>query len=79
MLCSSVLLETANYFTTGNTDVYECLSDASKAFERVNFGNLFILLLERNMPAIIVRYVLDCYTRQLLLYTGMDVALRYLT
>ena len=70
---SSVLLATATYFTTRNTDVYECLLDASKAFVRANFGKLFMLLLQRNMPAIIVRYVLDCYTRQLLLYNGMDV------
>ena len=48
-------METVSYFTTRHTDVYACLLDASKAFDRVNFGKLFMLLLERNMPSLIIR------------------------
>ena len=57
-------METVSYFTTRHTDVYACLLDASKAFDRVNFGKLFMLLLERNMPSLIVRYLMDSYARQ---------------
>ena len=46
-------METVSYFTARHTDVYyACLLDASKAFDRVNFGKLFMLLLERNMPSL---------------------------
>ena len=64
VLCSTVFMETVSYFTTRHTDVYACLLDASKAFYRANFGKLFMLLLERNMPSLIVRYLMDSYTRQ---------------
>ena len=64
VLCSTVFMETVSYFTTRHTDVYACLLDASKAFDRANFGKLFMLLLERNMPSLIVRYLMDSYTRQ---------------
>ena len=38
--------------------------DASKAFDRVHYGKLFDLLMQRNIPAIIVRYLIDNYRRQ---------------
>ena len=53
------MLEYAN-----NATVYACLLDASCAFDRVNFGKLFNRLLDRGLPAIITRVLLDCYTRQ---------------
>ena len=54
----TVFMETVSYFTTRHTDVYACLLDANKAFDCVNFGKLFMLLLERNMPSLIVRYLI---------------------
>ena len=38
--------------------------DATKAFDKVSFTKLFALLLKRDIPAIILRVVLDLYTRQ---------------
>ena len=38
--------------------------DTSKAFDKVNFGKLFMLLLHRKLPAIIIRFLMDNYTRQ---------------
>lgn len=61
---TSILLETVSYFTERKTDVYACLLDASKAFDRVKYDKLFKLLLSRKMPAIVVRFLINCYTRQ---------------
>ena len=38
--------------------------DASKAFDKVHFGKLFKLLIERKIPAVVIRLLLDSYTRQ---------------
>ena len=62
-LCTAVYLETINYYTCKNTDVYSCLLDASKAFDKVHYGKLFTLLLKRNLPCLLVRFLLDSYTR----------------
>ncbi len=44
--------------------MYACMLDASKAFDKVHFGKLFKLLVDRKMPAIVIRLFLDNYTRQ---------------
>ena len=38
--------------------------DATKAFDKVSFTKLFALILKRDIPATILRVVLDLYTRQ---------------
>ena len=37
-MCSSVLIETVNYFLKGGSNVYGCFLDASKAFDKVPYG-----------------------------------------
>ena len=64
VLCTSVLLGTVSYFTQRNSDVYACMLDASKAFDRVHYGKLLKLLLHRKMPAVVVRFLIDNYKRQ---------------
>ena len=64
VLCTAVLLKTVSHFTEGGSNVYACLLDASKAFDKVNYGKLFTLLLNRKMPAIFLRLILDSYLRQ---------------
>ena len=61
VLCTAALLETVSHFTEGGSNVYACLLDASKAFDKVNYGKLFTLLLNRKMPAIFLRLILDSY------------------
>ena len=63
-MCTSVLKEVCSYYLAKNTDVYVCLLDASKAFDRVHYGKLFRLLEKRNVPVQIRRLLLDMYTRQ---------------
>ena len=41
VLCTAVYIETINHYMNEGSDVYSCLIDASKAFDRVHWGKLF--------------------------------------
>ena len=62
-MCSSVLIETVNYFVKGGSNVYGCFLDASKAFDKVHYGKLFSLLMSKGLPKVVVRFILDGYIR----------------
>ena len=51
-------------YTSNGYFVYGCLLDATKAFDRVNYGKLFSLLCDRNLPGVVIRFLLDSYSRQ---------------
>ena len=57
-------METATHFVNNNSCVYSCVLDASKAFDKVHYGKLFNLMLKCGVPSVIVRFILDGYTRQ---------------
>jgi hypothetical protein len=64
ILCHGVLKEIIHHYNDNNSDVYCCFLDASKAFDRVRYDKLFTILLERNLPPIIVRYIYNSYLNQ---------------
>ena len=64
VLCSATVKETVQYFLNKKSNVYACMLDASKAFDKVHFGKLFKLLIDRKIPAVVIRLLLDSYTRQ---------------
>ena len=64
-MCTSVIKEVIAHYNSRNSNVYACLLDASKAFDRLNHGKLFNLLLERDLPAVVLRFLIDSYTRQI--------------
>lgn len=63
-LCTLIYKEVINHYLEYGSNVYSCLLDASKAFDRVHYGKLFNLLLNRNIPKCIIRLIFDSYTRQ---------------
>ena len=63
-MCTMALKEVVKYYSLRRGQVYCCLLDASKAFDRVRFDKLFQMLLQRNLPVCIIRLLLDMYTRQ---------------
>ena len=63
-MCTLALKEVAKYYTSRRGRVYCCLLDATKAFDWVRFDKLFEILIERNVPACIIRILIDMYTRQ---------------
>ena len=46
------------------SSVYSCLLDASKAFDRIHYGKLFYILIDKKVPFCIIRLLLDNYIRQ---------------
>ena len=44
--------------------MFMCFLDVSKAFDRINHGKLFIKLLEREMPAYLIRILHYWYSHQ---------------
>ncbi len=64
IMCTNILKETILYYNTKSSTVYTCLLDTSKAFDRISYTRLFYILLKRNIPAIIIKCMLDLYTRQ---------------
>ncbi len=51
--------EIVTYFLNRGSQVYSCFLDAKKLFERILHDNLFSLLIDRKIPSIIVRSLLD--------------------
>ena len=64
VMCSAAIKEVTSHYLHNKSYVYACMLDATKAFDKVSFSKLFALLLKRDIPAIILRVVLDFYTRQ---------------
>ncbi len=71
-MCTSVVKETAILLKQKKSSVYASMLDASKAFDKVHFRKLFKLLVDRKMLAIVIRLLLDNYTRQNICTTWND-------
>ena len=63
-MCTLTLKEVVKYYTSRQGQVYCCLLDASKAFDRVRFDKLFIISQTRGVPVGIIRLLLNMYRRQ---------------
>ena len=65
-LCTYVLNEVLDHYTQGGSKVFVTMLDASRAFDRVHYGKLFHLLMEREMCCSTIRLLLTMYTGQVL-------------
>ena len=63
-MCTVILREVVSNYIEGNSNVYCCLLDASKAFDKIHYGKLFKLLLSKHVPIIVLRLLLNSYVRQ---------------
>ena len=64
VMCTLVVKEVVRYYCNQSSDVYSCYVDATKAFDRVRYDKLFNLLIERGLPPVVIRALLDLYERQ---------------
>ena len=64
VMCTSVLKEIISQYRRKGSNVYVCLIDASKAFDRIHFYKLFTILKSRNISACLIRLIMDSYIRQ---------------
>ena len=62
--CTYVMQETISYYNANGSNVYALMLDASKAFDRVKFSNLFRILLNRQMSPLVLRLLFYMYTNQ---------------
>jgi Reverse transcriptase (RNA-dependent DNA polymerase)/Endonuclease/Exonuclease/phosphatase family len=63
-MCSMVAKEVISYYTSSNTSVHCVFLDSSKAFDKIHYGKLFKLLLDRHIPPCVIRVLLNIYTDQ---------------
>jgi len=59
-----IVKEVIAYYTSCNTSVHCVLLDSSKAFDKIHYGKLFKLLLDRDIPPHVIRVSLNLYTNQ---------------
>ena len=52
VMCTCAVKEIAAHYNEKGSNVYICMLDASKAFDKVNFVKLFSLLIDRNIPGV---------------------------
>ena len=62
--CTWAVQETISHYLQGGSEVFCCLLDFSKAFDKVNFAQLFDKLVERRIPAVVLRLILFIYLHQ---------------
>ena len=63
-MCTLILKETAKHFLERGSEVFCCLIDASKAFDRLRHDRLFRLLVERGVPPAVTRLLMVSYRQQ---------------
>ena len=64
IVCTSLLIDTIEYYKKNNINCYMLLLDASKAFDRVEYVNLFNKLRERKLCPIVLRLLMNIYVNQ---------------
>ena len=78
-LCTLIYKEVVHHYLNSGSNVYSCLLDASKAFDRVHYGTLFNVLLTKCIPMSVIRLILDSYIRQKSCALWNNVKSRYFT
>ena len=63
-MCTWGAIETVGYFVRNGTEVFTCLMDNSKAFDKVRYSTLFTKLLKTSLPLVFVRILFFIYINQ---------------
>ena len=64
VICTTLLMETIEYYTENGSDCYLILLDASKAFDRVEYVKLLIIFRDRGVCPVVLRLIMNMYTNQ---------------
>ncbi len=64
VMFSVLVKEVVHYFVDHKWEVYSSCVDATKSFNRVTHDNLFAMFIERKIPAIALRVLLETYQKQ---------------
>ncbi len=63
-MCNLTMKEIITYYINRGSKLFSCFLDESKAFDRICYDKLFSILIDSTMPSVIVKSLLDMYTRQ---------------
>ena len=63
-MCTMVLKEAIACYVNNGSSVFCTLLDATKAFDRVKYVTIFKLLLDRKLPPVCIRLLVNMYTSQ---------------
>ena len=78
-LCTSTVKNVVSRYMHNGTAVLGCFLDASKAFDMVDQGILFRVLIERGLPLPVLRFMLSWYrTRQMQVSWGDSLSEAFL-
>lgn len=58
-----MLRKTVNFFTSNGSTVNIAMLDLSKAFDKINHFGLFITLMKRNVPIVVINILANWYSR----------------
>ena len=58
-----LLKESIQYFTSNDSNVSMCMLDLSRAFDKLNHWGLYIKLMERKIPLIILRLIINLFSK----------------
>ena len=64
--CTALLMETIEYYNENGSDCYMLLLECSKAFDRVEYVNVFNTLRDRNLCLIVLRLSMNMYINQVI-------------
>lgn len=62
--CSWLVTEVVDFYRKRGTAVRACLLDCSKAFDKFRFDQIFAKLLDRQLPAVVIRAMIFIYEEQ---------------
>jgi len=63
-MCSMIAKEVIPYYTSCNTSVHCVFLDSSKAFDKIHYGKRFRLLMDRDIPPLVIRVLLNMHIDQ---------------
>ena len=63
-MCTWVAVETIDYFLRNGSEVFLGVMDMTKAFDNVKQSVLFLKLIEKGIPSIYLRLLLNMYAKQ---------------
>jgi hypothetical protein len=63
-----LLKDVVTHYLNNGSEVFCCFIDASKAFDRLRHDILFEMLLQKNVDPLIVKVIIDIYTRAKVLH-----------
>ena len=62
--CTFMVKETIEYYINNNSNIYAAVLDATKAFDRIEYCKLFKEFIDRMLPPLVIRLLIEMYTKQ---------------